>query len=341
MGYLQNFSLKQYNFFSVDAKARNFIELNSIEEAKILLSNIKNEENIFFLGAGSNVLFINDFDGLVLRPSLRGMNIVESNNDYAIIEVYAGESWHHLVEICLRNNFFGLENLALIPGNIGGAVVQNIGAYGEEIKNFVLDIFGFDFSSRSFKKLTNEECQYSYRSSVFKSQLKSKFLILSAKFKLNKKPRLNLTYSDLQNELRKFPTINPDPKWVFDTICRIRSSKLPDVKKYPNAGSFFKNPILKNEIFENIKEKYPDLPAHSYDNEHSKIPAGWLIEKAGWKGKRIGNVGTYDHHSLVIINFGATNGKEIYDFANLIREDVLAKFGISLEFEVEIVGDKQ
>lgn len=341
MRFEQNFSLKEYNTFSVEAKAKRFLVLHSIEDAEKFFAKYTISEPIFFLGGGSNILFISDFDGLVIYPNLRGIKIFKNTNDSVILEVFAGESWHHFVEICVKNHFFGLENLALIPGKISGAIVQNIGAYGEEVRNFVVEVSGFDLNSRQFITLNNEECQYSYRNSIFKNQLKGQFLILSAKFNLFKKPNLNLSYSDLQTELKKFPTLQPDPKWLFDTVCRIRSSKLPDIKKYPNAGSFFKNPIVDDKIIQTIKQKFPDLKTYTAGDGKSKIPAGWLIEKAGWKGKRVGMVGTYKHHALVIINYGVKNGKEIYDFATLLREEIDEKFGIKLEFEVEIVGNPQ
>ncbi|MGQ9819450.1 MAG: UDP-N-acetylmuramate dehydrogenase [Candidatus Kapaibacteriales bacterium] len=339
MGIKHNFSLKDFNTFRIDVKAKKFLEVNSIEEVEKYLINFKIDEQICFLGAGSNILFIEDFEGLIVRPILSGVKIIDVTDDYVIIEASAGENWHSFVKKCINNNFFGLENLALIPGNVGGAIVQNIGAYAEEIQNFVLEVYGFDLKDKIFRILNKEECRFSYRNSIFKNQLKARFLILSAKFLLRKKPIVNVSYSDLQNELKKNPNIKPNPKWVFNTVCSIRKSKLPDNKKYPNAGSFFKNPIVDGNKIDEIKRKYPELVAFPVGNDNFKIPAGWLIEKAGWKGKRIGKVGTYEHHSLIIINFGVKTGKEILDFANLIRWNVKEKFDIELEFEVEIVNN--
>lgn len=339
MEFKENFSLKNFNSFRIDAKAKKFLKINSIQKVEGFFLNFDFDESIFVLGAGSNILFIEDFNGLVIYPNLKGERIVENHNDYVIIEVLAGENWHSFVEKCINKNFFGLENLALIPGNIGGAIVQNIGAYGEEIQNYVYEVYGFDLKDKIFKTFNKEECQFYYRNSVFKNQLKGRFLILSAKFKLRKRPIVNLSYLDLQAELKNYPQFRPNPKWVFETVCKLRKSKLPDIEKYPNAGSFFKNPLVDGDKIEEIKNKHSELVAYPDGKEKFKIPAGWLIEKAGWKGKRMGNVGTYEHHALVIINFGVKNGKEILDFANRIRNDVMEKFGIKLEFEVEIVGN--
>lgn len=339
MKFKENFSLKYFNTFCIDAKAKKFLEINTIQEVEKFILNFDLDEPIFFLGAGSNILFIEDFDGLVIYPNLRGEKIVEKHNDYVKFEALAGKNWHSFVEKCINKNFFGIENLALIPGNIGGAIVQNIGAYGEEIQNYVDEVYGFDLKDKVFKTFNREECHFSYRNSIFKNQLKGRFLILSVKFILRTKPIVNLSYFDLQNKLKNNPEINPTPKWVFEIICMMRRSKLPDIKKYPNAGSFFKNPLVDEEKTEEIRRKYSDLVAYPVGNDKFKIPAGWLIEKAGWKGKRIGNVGTYEQHALVIINFGVRNGREILDFANRIRNDVMEKFYIELEFEVEIVGN--
>jgi len=335
---LENFSLKEKTTFAVESKARFFAEVrNESDMLSVLDSQAFQQSARYILGGGSNTLFADDFDGIIINPVNRGIKIIESNKKFILLEVEAGISWHNFVEIAIKNKFYGLENLALIPGNVGGAVAQNIGAYGSELKNFVFEVRGVDVSSMEFKNLSAEECSFGYRNSIFKNELKNKFIITSAKFKLYRKPNVNLSYPELKKEVKKFPFIQPDPKYVFETVCRLRKSKLPDITQFPNAGSFFKNPVVTNDILERVKNKYPDVPFFPVENDFFKIPAGWLIEKAGWKGKRIGNVGTYEKHSLVIVNFGVKSGREIVDFARSIRNDVFEKFGIWLENEVEIV----
>lgn len=335
---LENTSLKDRNTFAVDTKAKYFCEVTNPAQLISLLETQSFRENRkFFLGGGSNVLFLDDFDGIVVHLSNKGIRILESTEEYTLLEVAAGENWHRFVEISLCNKFFGLENLALIPGTIGGAVVQNIGAYGVELKDFLHSVRGVDINTLQYITFSNEECQFGYRTSIFKTKIKDNFIITSAVFKLSKKPKVNLTYNELKQIAKKFPFVKPDPKYVFDQVVKLRQSKLPDLREYPNAGSFFKNPVVGIEQLEKIKSKYPDVPTYEISNGTYKIPAGWLIEIAGWKGKRIGNVGTYEKHALVIINYGAEKGKEILEFAKKIQQEVYETFNISLETEVEIV----
>ncbi len=335
---LENFSLKEKNSFSIDSKARYYAEVQNESDLISLIDTYAFQQNRrFILGGGSNTLFAEDFDGFILHLNNRIVKIIEQNKDYVILEAEAGFPWHEFVELTIRNKFFGLENLALIPGTIGGAITQNIGAYGSEIKDFVVAVRGVDVETLEFKWLSAEESFFGYRSSIFKNQLKNKFIITSAKFRLYRKPKVNLTYSELKKEVKKIPFLRPDPKYVLDTVCRLRKSKLPDLSKYPNAGSFFKNPIVSKEKLNEIQGKFSNVPHFEIISDFFKIPAGWLLEMAGWKGKRIGNVGTYEHHSLVIINFGVKAGKEIVEFARTIRNDIFEKFQILLENEVEIV----
>ncbi len=336
---LENFSLKGRNTFAVDAKARHFCEIkNEIQLLSLLETQTFQQSCRFFLGGGSNVLFLDDFDGLVINLSNKGIKILESTDEHVLVEVAAGENWHKFVEISLRNKFYGIENLALIPGTIGGAVVQNIGAYGVELKEFLHSVRGINVKSSEFITLANDDCYFGYRTSIFKTKLKGNFFITSAIFKLLKRPKVNLSYNELKQIVRKFPFIKPDPKYVFDQVVRLRQSKLPDIVKFPNAGSFFKNPVIGQEQLEFVKSKFPDVPNYQVDNGWYKIPAGWLIEMTGWKGRRIGNVGTYDKHALVIVNYGVNNGKEILEFAKKIQQEVYEKFNILLETEVEIVS---
>ncbi|MGB9771506.1 MAG: UDP-N-acetylmuramate dehydrogenase [Candidatus Kapaibacteriota bacterium] len=334
----ENVSLKSKNTFAIDSRARYYSSIqNEYQILSLLESNVFHKSKSYFLGGGSNSLFVDDYDGIVVHLANRGISIVENNKDFILLQVDAGVNWHKFVEISLMNNYFGLENLALIPGNVGGAIAQNIGAYGVELKKFVQEVRGVDTNTGHFFELENQDCKFGYRSSIFKTDWKGTFIITSAKFRLSKKPNVNLTYPELKKLVKKFPFVKPDPKYVFEQVCKLRTSKLPDIEKYPNAGSFFKNPIVNKKTYETIKQKFEDLVFFELSSDAYKIPAGWLIEKAGWKGKRIGNVGTYTEHALVIVNYGVKKGREILEFAKTIQNDVREKFGIELEFEVEIV----
>lgn len=335
---LENVSLKNKNTFAIDSRTKYLSEiLNEYQMLSLMETDAFQNSKRYVLGLGSNTLFVDDYDGFVVHLSNQGIRIIENNRNFVLLDVEAGVEWHKFVQISLSNKYYGLENLALIPGTVGGAIVQNIGAYGSEVKEFVHEIRGIEIETGQFLDLTNNDCKFGYRSSIFKTEWKGKFIVTSAKFKLNKKPKVNLSYPELKNLVQRFPFVKPDPRYVFEQVVRIRSSKLPDITKYPNAGSFFKNPIVDKGKLEEIKQKFNDIQFFELENNKFKIPAGWLIEKAGWKGKRIGNVGTYEKHALVIINFGVQKGREILEFAKVIQNDVFEKFGIMLEFEVEIV----
>ncbi len=334
----ENYPLKNHNFFSLDAKCKYFAEVSKANDIKKLIdSKLLYSCKKFFLGGGSNILFVDDFDGIVIHFTGKRIQILSENEKSVLIEVESGLNWDDFVRFTLEHNFFGLENLTLIPGKIGGAIVQNIGAYGAEVKEFVKSVKGYELGTGKYLELPTEACNFTYRNSIFKQELKDKFIITSVVFELSKKPTVNLSYIDLQKEAQKIPNFRPHPHWVFNTVRRIRQEKLPDFNLYPNCGSFFKNPIVNEDKIDTLKPKFSDLVHFRTGENLFKIPAAWLIEKAGWKGKRIGNVGTYERHSLVIINYGVSKGKEILDFAQQIKQDVKGKFGIDLEFEVEII----
>lgn len=336
----QNFSLYRYNTFALDVRAKYYVEIyNEQDVLEFLHLGNFSSEKWFILGGGSNVLLLDDFDGVVINYTNRNIQVVSESQEQVILEISSGESWHKVVEFALRNGFYGLENLALIPGGVGGAVVQNIGAYGVELKEFVESVSGINLRTGEFETFDNADCEFAYRNSIFKSKFKNTFIITQLRLKLSKLSRVNISYKDLQDALNKDRNIKPDPKYVFETVCNLRKSKLPDVEVFPNCGSFFKNPIVDETTHQLLKGKYPDLVSFPTATGRFKISAGWLIEKAGWKGRRIGNVGTYDRHALIIVNYGAKKGSEIYEFADTIRSDVFEKFGILLENEVEIVGN--
>ncbi len=333
----QNHSLKDYNTFGIDVKADYFATVkNAGIISELSRSGILREQRYVLLGGGSNVLFDGDFRGLIIHNGIKGIKIIESTDLHAIVEVGAGEVWHSFVKTCLKNKFYGLENLALIPGYAGAAPVQNIGAYGVEQDQFFESLNGYDIGSREFRTYTKEECDFGYRDSVFKRALRDRFIITSVKYRLYKDPMTNTSYKELQEELEKFGVSDPDPQYIFDTVCRIRGRKLPDPAEIGNGGSFFKNPVISSSKFDIFKKKYPDLTGYQVGGG-IKVPAAWLIEKCGWKGKREGDAGVYPGHALILVNYGKASGGDILDLAEEIMESVNENFGIRLETEVRII----
>lgn len=334
----ENFPLKKLNSLGINVQSKYFVSINGFNEIKPLSqSEIFQKEKKFFLGGGSNLLFLNDFDGLIVHNQIKGLKIVESDKNYVIFDVGAGENWHNFVKLCLNNKYFGLENLALIPGNIGSAPVQNIGAYGVEQKDFFVSCQGYDLEKEKFRTLNFNECKFGYRDSVFKNELKDKFIITYVRYKLSKTDKVNISYRALSEELSKNEITTPTPQNVFDTICRIRREKLPNPDLIGNAGSFFKNPVVTIDKFNYLKTKFNEIPGFASKNGDVKIPAAWLIEQCGWKGRRIGDAGVYDKHSLILVNYGNATGREIFNLSEQIIESVKTKFEIELDREVLIV----
>jgi UDP-N-acetylmuramate dehydrogenase len=339
MNILENISLKQYNTFGIDVKAKEFAAIRSEEELFSLAeSGSLTVQNPFFLGGGSNVLFVEDFNGIIVHSAIRGMKIIDSDDDTVILEVGAGEKWHDFVTIALKNSYFGLENLALIPGTVGAAPVQNIGAYGVEQKDFFLSLRGLNLETLEFEELGFDDCKFDYRDSVFKHGLKNKFVITSVKYKLKKNEKPNLSYSELRRETEKFSIDKPDAQFVYDTVCRLRMSKLPVPEYLGNAGSFFKNPAVELKKFEELKNAYPGINGYKQKDGKIKLSAAWLIEQCGWKGKRIGDAGVFDKHALIIVNYGNASGSDIYELSEQIIKSVFDKFGIYPEREVLVIG---
>ncbi len=338
MEILNNYSLKQHNTFGIDAKADFYISVRNNDEIEELINtNIFQNNKYFILGGGSNVLFADDFKGLVIDINIRGIKILETKDDFVTIEVGAGEYWDDFVSICINNKFYGLENLALIPGKVGAAPVQNIGAYGAEQKDFFETLSGYNIEKKQFETLNHDECKFNYRDSVFKHELKNKFIITNVRYKLCKVEKINLSYKELSNEISMSNIEKPDAKIIYDTVRRLRTNKLPDYRLLGNAGSFFKNPIISSEKFNNLKSKYFEMQGYSLTDDKVKISAGWLIEQCGWKGKQIGNAGVYDKHSLIIVNHDNATGQEILNLSNQIKQSVWDKFDIQLENEVLII----
>lgn len=335
----ENFSLKPFNTFGVEAKAKYFVEVNTVEE---LIETLKLSHTqtlpLLFLGGGSNILFTKDFEGLAIQLNLKGISEEFLNENEVLVTAKAGENWHEFVMFCLNKNYGGLENLSLIPGNVGTSPMQNIGAYGTEIKDHFVSCKVLNLLTLEIENFDLEKCRFGYRDSIFKQEGKNKYVILKVSFKLTTQNHtIKTEYGAIQSELENLGIINPSIQDVSKAVINIRQSKLPDPKKIGNAGSFFKNPTIPLAQFENLKLKFDNIQGYPNGN-FIKVPAGWLIEQCGWKGKQIGNVASHQLQSLVIINAtGNASGKEIFDFSALIIDSVKEKFGIELEREVNIL----
>ncbi|MFP3833266.1 UDP-N-acetylmuramate dehydrogenase [Chryseobacterium sp. SIMBA_028] len=335
----ENFSLKPYNTFGVDAKSKYFIEINNIEELKDALSFSRAQSlPLLLLGGGSNILLTKDFDGLAIKLNLKGISEEDLNENEVLVTAKAGENWHEFVVDCIGKNYGGLENLSLIPGNVGTSPMQNIGAYGTEIKDIFVSCKVLDLENLELKTFNLEECRFGYRDSIFKQEGKGRYIILEVTFKLTKKDHhIKTEYGAITSELKNMGIEQPTIQDVSKAVISIRQSKLPDPKEIGNAGSFFKNPTIPLTQFEVLQQKFENIQGYPNGNK-VKVPAGWLIEQCGWKGKQIGNVASHKLQSLVIINAtGTATGKEIFDFSTEIINSVKEKFGIELEREVNII----
>lgn len=338
MKIVENQSLKPYNTFGLEVSAKYFIEAGSVQEIISALDFAKtNNLSKMLLNGGSNMLLTHDFDGLVLKLNLKGIEIVSETEDFVEVKVQSGENWHEFVKWTLQNDFGGLENLSLIPGNCGTAPMQNIGAYGVEIKDSMKELSALEIKTGEIKIFTNEDCKFDYRESVFKNELKNRFIITDVTFKLTKRNhKLNTSYGAIQSELEKLNIQNPTIQDVSHAVINIRQSKLPDPKEIGNSGSFFKNPVISKDRFEQLQKQFPDISGY-VSGEEVKVAAGWLIENAGWKGKRFGDAGIHEKQALVLVNYGNATGQEIYDLSQRILDDIFDKYGIQLEREVNII----
>lgn len=329
-----NYSLKSRNTFGIDAKCQLFFESDSIDELKEAVTRFRHIP-LLILGGGSNILFTKNFEGLVVSPSLKTIEILHEDDLWVTICVAAGVEWDELVNMAVGKGWGGLENLSLIPGNVGASPIQNIGAYGVEAKDSIEEVKGFYIDSLQDFTLSNTQCHFGYRDSIFKRDLKGKVLITHVVFKLSKVHKLITNYGSIAEELEKFGQQSISA--VRQAVISIREAKLPNPKEIGNAGSFFKNPVVSSEIFNEIKNRFPQVPSYPADNTTVKLPAGWLIETCGWKGKRIGNVGVHAKQALVLVNFGGSKGSEIVELAQKIQQSVKTEFGIELEMEVNLV----
>ncbi len=332
-----NFSLKKYNTFGIEAKANQFVAVHSLNELKFILENHKTDTK-FILGGGSNMLLTQDINALVIHIDLKGKRIIKEDADFVWVESQAGEAWHEFVLWTIDQNFGGLENMSLIPGNVGTTPVQNIGAYGTEIKDTFVSCDAMNISTQEMKTFVNNECKFGYRESIFKNEVKDQYVITSVVYKLTKhNHKINISYGDITKELEKNNVVTPTLKDVSNAVIAIRQSKLPDPKELGNSGSFFKNPIISKDAFEKVHALHTDMPHYVISKTEVKVPAGWLIEQAGFKGKRFGDAGIHKNQALVIVNYGNATGQEILNVSKDIQNTVLNKFGIAIEAEVNVI----
>ncbi len=332
-----NFSLKKFNTFGIEAKATQFVAVHNLEDLKsILKSHVSNKK--FILGGGSNMLLTQDIDALVIHIDLKGKKIIKEDENFVWVESQAGENWHEFVLWTIDQNFGGLENMSLIPGNVGTTPVQNIGAYGTEIKDTFVSCNAINIGTQEMKTFTKDECNFGYRESVFKNEAKDKYVIVSVIFKLTKRlHKINTSYGDITIELEKQNVTIPTLKDVSNAIIAIRQSKLPDPKELGNSGSFFKNPIISKELFEKVQQKFPEIKFFEVSATEVKVPAGWLIENAGLKGYRTGDAGVHKNQALVLVNYGNATGKDILNLSKYVQKTVFDKYGIEIETEVNVI----
>jgi UDP-N-acetylmuramate dehydrogenase len=332
----QNISLRPYNTFGMDVPAEYYLQLEGIEQLPEIATDAAIPAVKHILGGGSNVLLTKPVAGLTLHNKLKGIKILRENEDYVWLEVAAGEVWHELVMYTIENGYAGLENLSLIPGSVGASPIQNIGAYGVEVKETVESVTGWHWQQRAFVTYANEDCRFGYRDSIFKHMLKGQVMITSVVFRLHKKHVFNITYGAIEQQLKEMGMQELSIRAISDAIIAIRTSKLPDPRQIGNAGSFFKNPTIPAAQYETLKEQYPDMPSYPAGDGMKKVPAGWLIEQCGWKGYRKDDAGVHARQALVLVNYGHAKGNEIWALSEEVVQSVKSKYGIELEREVQV-----
>lgn len=347
MQFQENISLKPYNTFGIDAKARYFAPFKSVSELQSALTTYSQlrannsaesgKYQVLIIGGGSNILFTKDFDGLVLKNDIRGFEKVKETDDHVFVRAGAGENWHYFVMHCIKNNWAGIENLSLIPGCVGASPMQNIGAYGVEVKEVFHELTAFHLHEKCNYTFTLKDCAFGYRDSVFKNKYKDQFAILNVTFRLNKQPVFNTTYGAIEEELEKMGTKKHSIKAISTAVINIRNSKLPDPKEIGNAGSFFKNPSVSKDKYLQLKGQFESIVGYENEDGSVKLAAGWLIEQCGWKGYRDGNAGVHERQALVLVNYGDATGAQLYDISEKIMQSVLEKFDVQLEREVNIL----
>lgn len=334
----QDFSLQRLNTFGIDVSSKYFVEVDSLNEIVALTNDaiFQNNDNLI-LGGGSNILFTKNYNGIIVKNNLKGIEIVEETNEHVIIKTAAGEVWHQFVLFCINNNYAGVENLSLIPGCVGASPMQNIGAYGLEIKDVFHSLEAYHLKEKMLVEFNLSDCEFGYRESIFKRKFKNQFIITSVTFKLNKKPDFKISYGAIEQQLKAMKVKELTIKAISDAVIAIRSSKLPNPAELGNAGSFFKNPEISLEKYKSLKSEFNDVVAYDVANGNKKLAAGWLIEQCGWKGYRKNDAGCHSKQALVLVNYNSATGKEVYDLSTKIVESVYDKFGVMLEREVNIM----
>lgn len=331
----KNVDLQPYNTFGLSVKAEKFASFAAADELDELVRN-NGDTPLLVLGGGSNMLLTRDIGGLVLRNEIQGIEArVEGTDVY--VKAGGGVVWHDLVLFCITQNYGGIENLSLIPGSVGAAPMQNIGAYGVEIKDVFVSLEAYELATGQVAIFTKDQCAFAYRDSVFKQKLKGKYIITAVTLKLSTQPKLNTSYGAIHSRLEEMGVTNPTIKDVSEAVIHIRQTKLPDPKKIGNSGSFFKNPVISKQQFEELKSRFPDVAHYPVDEDHVKIAAGWLIDQAGWKGKTIGNYGVHKNQALVLVNYGGAKGSDIYQLSEDIVKSIHKTYGIELEREVNVI----
>lgn len=333
----KNVSLRPYNTFGIDASTSHFCSATSVDELREALTYSKDHSlEHFVLGGGSNILLTKDLDALTLKIDLKGIDLVAEDEESYLVKFQAGEVWHDSVLHCIEHGYAGIENLSLIPGNVGAAPMQNIGAYGVEIKQRFHQLSALNTETLEVRQFDLDDCAFGYRESVFKRHFKGKFIILDVTLRLLKTPHFNTSYGAIEQELERLGIEDLSLQAVSQAVINIRQSKLPDPKVIGNSGSFFKNPVVTSAVHEALKKEHPNVPAYPAPNG-VKLAAGWLIEKAGWKGKRLKDHGVHDKQALVLVNHGGAKGQDIYDLSEQILQDVRKRFGVLLEREVNVI----
>ena len=336
MKLLRNISLKNYNTFGIDVSAKYFAAFSTIDELTALLDQATGKQ-VLILGGGSNILFTKNVESFILKNELKGIQLIKEDVHYYYIKAAAGENWHEFVMHCIHHNYAGLENLSLIPGNVGASPMQNIGAYGVEIKDVFESLEALNIADKTIHTFSPNDCAFGYRESIFKSKYKDRFIILSVTLRLNKIPFFNTSYGAIEQELEKMHVKDLSIQAISRAVINIRSSKLPDPAKIGNAGSFFKNPTISSEKFKSLERSHFNMPRYIIDDRRVKIPAAWLIEQCGWKGYRKGDAGVHIYQPLVLVNYNNANGSDIYKLSEKIQHSVKDKFGIKLEREVNVI----
>ena len=331
-----NYPILRYNTFGMDVKTSCFVEYSSVSELQSFLSAKEYSLPLLHIGGGSNLLFLSDFKGTILHSAIKGIDITEESDEWIDIKVGAGEVWDDFVSYTVSKGFYGAENLSIIPGEVGASAVQNIGAYGVEAKDIILTVHTVRISDSSERVFSNEECRYSYRNSIFKGEMKGQYIVTHVTFRLRKSPVFHLSYGNISSELEK-RNLSPSLANIRDIIIEVRRSKLPEPEEFGNAGSFFMNPMVSMQKFKQLESEFPDIPHYPVDENTVKIPAGWMIDRCGWKGRNIGQAGVYHKQALVLVNLGGATGKDISCLADEIIKSVYEKFGVDIHPEVNYI----